>query len=222
MAETELQGHRRGAKSGKADALVVFLHGYGADAADLMGLAEPLSGVLPNAAFAAPNAPQRSALNPMGYQWFPLPWIDGSSEAEMRAGFETAERALTAYLARELTHLGLGQRRLALVGFSQGCMMALQVGPTLEPGPAAIIGYSGRLADPERLKARKRSSPPVYLSHGALDDVVAPASLEEARVGLAALGLSVETHMSPHIGHSISEEGLRGGAMFLRGALMGG
>ena len=69
-------------KSGEVDSLVVFLHGYGADGADLLGLADPLSEHLPNTVFVAPNAPERCIGNPMGYQWFPIPWIDGSSEEE--------------------------------------------------------------------------------------------------------------------------------------------
>ncbi len=82
---TTLTGPERPAASGRADSLVIFLHGYGADGDDLIGLAEPLAPHLPNTRFLAPNAPERCVNNPMGYQWFPIPWLDGSSEAAARA-----------------------------------------------------------------------------------------------------------------------------------------
>ena len=85
---TSLTGPARPAASGTADSLVVFLHGYGADGNDLIGLAEPLAPHLPNTRFLAPNAPQRCANNPMGYQWFPIPWLDGTPEAVARGAGE--------------------------------------------------------------------------------------------------------------------------------------
>lgn len=212
----KLAGPSRGAASGQADALVVFVHGYGANGADLFGLAEPLAGVLPNAAFSAPDGPERCAVNPMGFQWFPIPWIDGSSEAVMRAGFAQAVEDLNAYLDEELDRLKLGYDRLALVGFSQGCMMSLHIGPRRDPGPAGIVGLSGKLIDPERLKAEKKSEPPVLLVHGDMDDVVPVSSLEEARNGLAAAGLSVHWHVSKGIGHGIAPDGLQLTAGFLK------
>ena len=89
-----LTGPRAVAKSGETKSLVILLHGYGADGNDLLGLSQPLSDYMPDTAFRAPNAPERSAMNPMGYQWFPLPWLDGSSEEDMQAGFTQAVASL--------------------------------------------------------------------------------------------------------------------------------
>lgn len=202
-----IDGPRSGAASGAADRLIVFLHGYGADGADLFGLSEPFRARFPSAAFAAPNAPSRSALNPMGYEWFPIPWIDGSSEEAMRRGFLSACSALDAYLDAELARHGLGPEALALVGFSQGTMMSLEVGPR-RPGPVAgIVGFSGRLIDAGRL-ASAPERPPVALIHGDRDEVIPISALEETRGALAEAGFSVRWRVSRGIGHGIAPDGL--------------
>ncbi|MEM9724648.1 MAG: dienelactone hydrolase family protein [Pseudomonadota bacterium] len=211
-----LTGPTADAANGAADALVVFLHGYGANGDDLFGLAQPLSGILPGAAFSAPNAPERTPMSPMGYQWFPIPWLDGSSEEEMRAGWARAVDDLNAYLDAELKRVGVGPDRLALVGFSQGTMMSLHVGPRRDPGPLCIVGFSGRLAEGERLPAEKKSAPPVLLVHGDQDEMIPVSALDEAREGLAAAGLSVRWHVSRGVGHGIGQDGLQLAAAFLR------
>ena len=106
---TDLTSARKGPE--KADAVVVFLHGYGADGADLLGLADPLSPHLPGTAFHAPDAPERSINNPMGYQWFPIPWLDGSTEAQTQAAMGRSITALNAFLDRVLADEGLEVRR---------------------------------------------------------------------------------------------------------------
>lgn len=219
MSVRQLEGPSRQARSGEATSLVVFLHGYGADGADLFGLAEPLSNVLPNAAFAAPNAPEPCRVNPMGRQWFPISWIDGSSEAAMRAGFERAQSDLDVYLDGALAALGLGGGDLALVGFSQGTMMSLQVGPRRAPGPAAIVGFSGRVADEEALKAGVVSAPPVLLVHGDQDEVIPVDNLETARATLSAAGMQVRWRVSRGVGHGIGPDGLELAAAFLNETL---
>ncbi|MCS5603709.1 MAG: phospholipase, partial [Paracoccus sp.] len=124
---TDLTSARKGPE--KADAVVVFLHGYGADGADLLGLADPLSPHLPGTAFHAPDAPERSINNPMGYQWFPIPWLDGSTEAQAQAAMGRSITALNAFLDRVLADEGLEAERMIVIGFSQGTMMALHVLP---------------------------------------------------------------------------------------------
>ena len=203
---TTLKGPRRDAASGKADALVILLHGYGADGNDLIGLADPLAPHLPNVAFAAPNAPQRCAVNPMGYQWFPIPWMDGSSEVEMGRGFAASTDVLHGYLdamARDFP-----ADRTVLVGFSQGTMMSLHVGPQRPEPLAGIVGFSGRLMPGADLPAA-RSKPPVQLIHGDADEVVPPSSMPEAERALRAAGFDVASHVSPGIGHGIAPDGLR-------------
>ena len=117
------------AQSGEPDSMVIFLHGYGADGADLLGLAEPLGPHLPDTMFLAPNAPERSAMNPMGFQWFPIPWLDGSSEEEAAAGLARASADLNAFLDRVMVDHDMLPEQVALVGFSQGTMMSLHVAP---------------------------------------------------------------------------------------------
>ncbi len=214
-----LTGPRAGAAQGEAKSLVIFLHGYGADGADLIGLSQPLAPVLPGAAFLSPDAPDRCAASPFGRQWFPIPWIDGSSQQEMQDGFDRAEEILNAYLDETFAAEGLDETRTCLVGFSQGTMMALHVGPRRETQLAGIVGFSGRLTAPEKLKAEIKTRPPVLLTHGDADEVIPVASIHDARNGLAAAGLDVRWHVSRGVGHGIDEQGLTLAAQFLRDAL---
>ncbi|MEO1291310.1 MAG: dienelactone hydrolase family protein [Pseudomonadota bacterium] len=211
-----IDGPRRAAASGTTKSLVVLLHGYGADGNDLFGLAEPLSQILPDSAFVSPNAPQRCANNPFGYQWFPIPWLDGSSEAARDAGFAAADEALNSFLDAELTRHGLDESAVALVGFSQGTMMSLHVGPRRATALAGIVGFSGRLLVPERLPAEIASRPPVLLVHGDQDEMVPVDDIHAAREGLAAAEVPVRWHISPGIGHGIAPDGLQLAASFLR------
>ena len=103
---TSLTGPSRPAASGTADSLVVFLHGYGADGADLIGLAEPLAPHLPNTRFLAPNAPQRCVNNPFGYQWFPIPWLDGTPEAVAEALARSQHAGVAAQGLARIARLG--------------------------------------------------------------------------------------------------------------------
>jgi phospholipase/carboxylesterase len=211
---TTLSGPERPAASGTADSLVVFLHGYGADGEDLIGLAEPLSPYLPNTRFAAPNAPQRCLNNPMGYQWFPIPWLDGSSPVEA----SIAARAAFDLLARWLDGAAAATppERTMLLGFSQGTMMALQVGLRRPRPLAGIVGFSGRLLEPARLAAEITSRPPVLLVHGDQDQMVPFAHLQEAADALAGAGVDIRTHVSPGIGHGIAPDGLSLALGFIR------
>ena len=147
-----LDGPSRPAASGAADSLVIFLHGYGADGNDLIGLAEPLAPHLPDTRFLAPNAPERCPGNPAGFQWFPIPWLDGTPEAVARAAAVVSFDLLDAWLDA-VAEEGIGPERTVLVGFSQGTMMALHVALRRAAPLAGIVGFSGRLLDPERLAA---------------------------------------------------------------------
>jgi phospholipase/carboxylesterase len=211
-----LKVRRAGPASGKARSLVVLLHGYGADGADLIGLAEPLAGVLPDTLFLSPDAPEPCRVNPMGRQWFPISWIDGCSEAEMAAGVLRSSRLLDAWLTETMATEGLGPEATALVGFSQGTMMSLHVALRRPDALAAVVGFSGRLADAPDEAA---SAPPVLLVHGDRDEVIPVEAMAEARNGLAALGVPVEWHVSRGVGHGIAPDGLRLGAQFLRARL---
>ena len=214
-----LEGPAIPAASGNADSLVILLHGYGADGNDLIGLSQPLAGVLPSTAFVSPNAPEPSAAAPMGRQWFPIPYIDGSSETAMLEGLGRAKAALNAFIDTQIAETGLSANRIALLGFSQGTMMSLEVGLRREEQLAGIVGFSGRLLRAEALTSEIKSKPPVLLVHGDADEVVPPQSLDDAKTALTTQGISVEAHSRPGLGHGIDNEGLGLAAEFLLKAL---
>ena len=204
--------------------LVVFLHGYGADGNDLIELGRAWQPLLPQAAFVSPHAPEPCGQAPSGRQWFPLTFRDPD---ERWTGVNAAAPVLERFLDAELTRRQLPPSALALVGFSQGTMMALHVGLRRATAPAAIVGYSGLLAMPEKLEpgafaAEIRSKPPVLLIHGAQDDLIPAPALFHAAQSLAALDVPVEWHLSPGIGHGIDQEGLRHGGEFLARRFAGG
>ena len=197
--------------------LLIFLHGYGANGADLIGLAEPLAPHLPGTAFVAPDAPERCAGVPGGYQWFPIPWIDGSSEEESRAGMARAVDDLTAFLDETMAREGVGADRVALFGFSQGTMMALHVAPRRADAVAGVVAFSGRLLAPEMLAEEALSKPPVLLVHGDMDPVVPVQSLPEAAEALEAAGFErVYAHVMKGTEHGIAPDGLQVALAFLR------
>ena len=214
-----LDGPRMPPTSGRpASQLVVLLHGYGADGEDLIGLAPYVARLLPEAAFLSPHAPERCAMQPMGRQWW---GIETFSPDERLAGAKRAAPVLDAFIDAELERYGLDESRLALVGFSQGTMMALHVGLRRERQLACIVGYSGALVAPDRLPQEIRSKPPVLLVHGDRDELLLPDSTLEAVQGLSTAGVNVEWHFSQGAGHTIAQDGLDLGAAYLARALNG-
>jgi phospholipase/carboxylesterase len=195
----------------------VFLHGYGADGNDLIEIGRAWQGVMPQAAFVSPHAPEPCGQAPVGRQWFALTFRDPN---ERWTGVNKAAPVLQRFLDAELGRRNLPAAALALVGFSQGTMMALHVGLRRTTAPLAIVGYSGLLsvpqnANPDKFAAEIRSRPPVLLVHGDQDDLIPLPALFEASHGLAALGVPIEWHISHGIGHGIDQEGLRHGGEFL-------
>ncbi|MGA8649803.1 MAG: prolyl oligopeptidase family serine peptidase [Xanthobacteraceae bacterium] len=213
----ELDGPRLAPRSGAARQLVVFLHGYGADGNDLIEIGRVWQQLLPQAAFVSPHAPEPCGQAPVGRQWFPLTFRDPN---ERWVGVNQARPMLERFIDAELGRLGLPPSALALVGFSQGTMMALHLGLRRAVAPAAIVGYSGLLVVPpdgdlEKFAAEIKARPPVLLVHGDQDDLIPPQALFQAAQGLAALDVPVEWHMSAGVGHGIDPEGLRHGGEFL-------
>ncbi len=214
---TDLDGPRIApAAGGAAKSLVVFLHGYGADGNDLIDIGRMLAPVLPETAFVSPHAPEPCAEMPVGRQWFPLASAD---PVLLRQRVRAAAPVLDAFLDAELAAHSLSGDRLALIGFSQGTMMALQVGPRRAGGIAGIIGYSGLLAGPEDLKAELRHRPPVLLVHGAADPVIPAVALSAAAAALDDAGIAVESYLRPGLQHGIDQQGLSLGADFLQRVL---
>ncbi|WP_425098982.1 alpha/beta hydrolase [Tropicibacter sp. S64] len=208
---------RKAPVSGDLRSCVVFLHGYGANGADLLGLADPLGEHLSDTLFVAPDAPERCAGSPMGFQWFPIPWIDGSSEEEARSGMARAVDDLNAFLDALMVDEDLMPEQVALVGFSQGTMMSLHVAPRREDELAGVVGFSGRLLEPELLTDEVVSRPPILLVHGDQDDVVPPQSLPQAAEALQEAGWKeVYAHVMKGTAHGISPDGLGVALAFLR------
>jgi len=215
-----LKAERKEPLSGETRSIVVFLHGYGANGADLLGLADPLGEHLPDTLFIAPDAPENCAGSPFGYQWFPIPWIDGSSEEESRRGMDAAVEDLNAFLDALMVDEDVLPEQVVLFGFSQGTMMSLHVAPRREDEIAGIIAFSGRLLEPELLKDEAVSRPPVLLVHGDADDVVPVQSLPEAAEALQAAGWSdVFAHVMKGTGHGIAPDGLSVALAFMRDKL---
>ena len=140
-----LDSNRVNSRSGVDSSLVIFLHGYGANGNDLLGLADQLSEHLPDTVFLAPDAPETCSVNPGGFQWFPIPWIDGSTEEESERGLLRATEDLQMFIKQSMEEEGLSEAETILIGFSQGTMMALHVGPRMVDSILGIIGFSGRI-----------------------------------------------------------------------------
>jgi phospholipase/carboxylesterase len=218
-----LDGPRIPAAAGRTRQLVVFLHGYGADGNDLIELGRQWRALMPEAAFVSPHAPERSPAAPMGRQWFALSNRspdDPQGREDRWEGAVKARGAIDAFLDVELERLGLDDSKLALVGFSQGSMMALHVGLRRPRAPAAILGFSGLLVGPERLsEATARDAhgrpPPILLVHGDQDPLIPFDAMFVAAEALAGASMPTQWHLSLGIGHGIDAEGLRQGGLFL-------
>jgi phospholipase/carboxylesterase len=186
-------------------AIVVFLHGYGADGDDLAGLIPYWAQRLPHALFVSPHAPDPCEGNPFGRQWFTLPNLD---PVKALAGARAAAPVLDAWLDALLARYGLGGDRLVLAGFSQGALMALHVGLRREVAPAAIVSWSGWLAGAGTLARELKGRPPTLLVHGTEDPVVPFSSMAIGAGALKAAGVPVETLVRPGLGHGIDQPAL--------------
>jgi phospholipase/carboxylesterase len=213
---TDLSGPSFGPEGGgKPRHLVILLHGYGADGNDLLGLAPHWSRLLPDTQFVAPHAPFPCEVAPFGRQWF---GFEGRNESMILAETQTAAALLDSYISAEMTRRNLTESQLALVGFSQGTMMALYVAPRRARALAGVVGYSGALIGPQLLAAEIKSRPPMLLIHGSADPVVPYPSLGVAQTALQAAGIEIEAVTRPGLAHGIDEDGLARGGAFLAAA----
>lgn len=203
-----LKSARKGAPKGSATSAVIFVHGYGANGADLLALADPLAPNLTKTAFYAPDAPDACPGVPGGYQWFPIPRMDGSSEKASQAAMLKAAEDLNGFIDQVMADEGLEPEAIALVGFSQGTMMSLHIAPRRAKPLGALVGFSGRLINPEKLADEMVSKLPVFLIHGDSDPMVPIDHLPEADEALTAAGFEFYGYVCPGLGHSIDNEGL--------------
>lgn len=196
--------------------IVLLLHGFGSSGTDMISLAPQWQDALPDTLFLAPHAPQRCAMMGAGYQWWGL---SGFAPSALAAGAASAAPAIDAFIDRKLTEYGLTEADLALVGFSQGTMMALHIGLRRPRTVAAVVGYSGMLTGTTGLVHSDYARPPVLLVHGTADPVVPVAALHMAESELKRLGVPVTTHLSYGVAHGVDPVGLRRGMDFVVNAL---
>ncbi len=215
-----LTAGRKAPHSGDVRSVVVFVHGYGANGADLLGLADVLGEHLPDTLFVAPDAPEAIPGMPNGFQWFPIPWLDGSSEEEAARGMAAAVDDFNAFLDALMVDEDVLPEQVVLFGFSQGTMMSLHVAPRREDAVAGVVAFSGRLLQPELLADEVQVRPPVLLIHGDADDVVPPQSLPQAAEALQEAGWQdVYAHVMKGTGHGIAPDGLSVALAFMRDKL---
>ncbi len=219
MMNRILDVKRREAASGTTKSVVVFLHGYGADGADLLGLSDPLSEHMPDTTFIAPDAPEKCAGNPVGFQWFPIPWLDGSSEEDSMNGANQAALDIDAFLDQVLEDEGITPEQLIVFGFSQGTMMALRVLPRRAEPIAGLVAFSGRMLEPDQFAEQVKSKPPVLLVHGDQDDMVPPGHFSESGEILQAEGFETYGFIMKGTGHGIAMDGLSVALSFMQDKL---
>jgi phospholipase/carboxylesterase len=199
------------AAGGKPAALVIMLHGLGADGRDLIALAPVLARMLPRALFVSPDAPFPCDMAPYGRQWFSL---QDRAPAKVLEGMVLAQPIVDEFIDGTLDALGLPANALALLGFSQGAMTSLYAGLRRAVPPAAILAFSGALVGEVPLRSAG-GYPPVLLVHGEDDPVVPFASFRHARSALTAAGVPNEAVARPGLGHGIDEGGLEAGQIML-------
>ena len=201
----------------KPQQVIVLCHGYGGDGKDISTLAINWQRFLPEAIFLCPNAPEICAVNPQGYQWFDL---SSDKEELILEKSLIAEEKLNTFIDQILNNFQLEPNKLALVGFSQGCMMSIQIALKKKKQISCLIGYSGKVINQKHLSDNIHSKPKIFLMHGANDTLVPPTHLLEAKEYLVKHGLKIKTKMFKDCEHRIPVEGVSLGLGFLKKNLL--
>ena len=201
----------------KPQQVIVLCHGYGGDGKDISTLAINWQRFLPEAIFLCPNAPEICAVNPQGYQWFDL---SSDKEELILEKSLIVEEKLNTFIDQILNNFQLKPNNLALVGFSQGCMMSIQIALKKKKQISCLIGYSGKVINQKHLSDNIHSKPKIFLMHGANDTLVPPTHLLEAKEYLVKHGLKIKTKMFKDCEHRIPVEGVSLGLGFLKKNLL--
>ena len=201
----------------KPQQVIVLCHGYGGDGKDISTLAINWQRFLPEAIFLCPNAPEICAVNPQGYQWFDL---SSDKEELILEKSLIAEEKLNTFIDQILNNFQLEPNNLALVGFSQGCMVSIQIALKKKKQISCLIGYSGKVINQKHLSDNIHSKPKIFLMHGANDTLVPPTHLLEAKEYLVKHGLKIKTKMFKDCEHRIPVEGVSLGLGFLKKNLL--
>jgi len=182
---------------------IILLHGYGGDGNDISMLTLNWKRHLPNTVFICPNGHETCSINPSGYQWFDLTKDDPSYILEQSM---IAEEKIRIFINEIKKEYNLTNDKLCLSGFSQGCMMSLNVGLTAEEKFLCIIGFSGKIIDKNNLKLRIKNSTETLLIHGDIDQVVPSTHLLEAKDFLIRNNIEVQTLLIKDCDHHIPLE----------------
>ena len=179
---------------------IILLHGYGGDGKDISTLSLNWKRHLPNTIFICPDGHETCPINPSGFQWFDLTKNDSSYILDESI---KAEKVLNKFIIEIKEEFDLENNKICLSGFSQGCMMAINLGLTSENAYSSIIGFSGKIIDQENLKNRKKASTNTLLIHGDLDQVVPANFLLEAKDFFIRNNIQIETHLIKGCDHHI-------------------
>ena len=182
---------------------IILLHGYGGDGKDISMLSLNWKRHLPNTIFICPNGHEPCQINPTGYQWFDLTKEDSSYILEQSI---KAERKLVQFVDEVKNEYKLRNNKICLSGFSQGCMMSINLGLTSDQKFSCIVGFSGKIINQEDLKLRKKNSTNILLIHGDSDQVVSPNFLLEAKDFFIRNNVEIKTHLIKNCDHHIPIE----------------
>ena len=182
---------------------VILLHGYGGDGKDISMLTLNWKRFLPNTIFLCPNGPEKCEINPTGFQWFDLTRDDPEYILEQ---YKKAELKLKQFIDEIKNEYNLNSSQICLSGFSQGCMMSINLGLTSKENYNCIVGFSGKIINQEDLIKRKTSSTKMLLIHGDKDEVVSPTFLLEAKDFLIRNNIEIKSKMINNCEHHIPVE----------------
>ena len=184
----------------KIENAIILLHGYGGDGKDISMLSLNWQRHLPNTIFICPNGHEKCPINPSGFQWFDLTKDDPTYVLEQSI---KAEKKLNEFISEVKNQYNLKNNKICLSGFSQGCMMSINLGLVAEKEYNCIVGFSGKIINQENLKMRKKSSANILMIHGDSDQVVAPAFMLEAKDFFIRNNIKIETHLIENCDHHI-------------------